>query len=285
MNNLIDFIKKYLHVMTFIFLQVIAIVLIYNSMNYPRFVIASYTQVLTAPINGFCNKVIRHFNLSAENNYLVEQNVQLMRNQNSSFLVSEDTIMTKIDTIVDSLSRVKKCERMYDYFSANVIYNTIHKKNNYLMIDKGLEDGVTYDMAVLSSQGVVGVVTNVSQHFATITSILHPDSRISAKVVPANQLGTVVWRFGQSQYAYLEDVTENSNINEGDSVVTSGYSNIFPSNVLIGVICEKTKRSSNPFLTLKVKLATDFNHINSVYLVKNLYRSELDTLKSKMIDE
>lgn len=271
--------------MTFIVLQVIAIVLIYNTMNYPRFVIARYTQVVTAPVNRMCNNVIQHFNFKSENADLVRQNVELMRNQQSSFLVSDDALFTHMDTIVDTVAHTKKCERMYDYFSANVIYNTIHKKHNYLMIDKGTADGVTYDMAVMSANGVVGVVTNVSSHFATITSVLHPESRISAKVIPANQLGTIVWRHGQAQYAYLEDVTENSNINIGDSVVTSGYSNIFPSNVLVGTICEKTKQSSNPFLTLKIKLATDFNHINSVYLVKNLYKSELDTLKSKMIDE
>jgi len=131
----------------------------------------------------------------------------------------------------------------------------------------------------------VGVVSDVSKHFATIISLLHPDCQISAKVHPANQLGTITWRYGDPQSVYLEDIPEHLNINEGDSVLTSGYSNIFPSGILIGTISEKSKNPTANFLTLKVALATDFNHINTVFVVRNLYREELETLKSNMKED
>lgn len=285
MNNLIDFIKKFLHGITFVILMVLSIVLIYNSMNYPRFVIASYTQTLTAPVNAMSQRVIRHFSLDAENHYLVEQNMQLLRATPENFVQVEDSLCVKMDTLVDTLKRKVQTRRVYDYFSAKVVYNTLHKKHNYLIIDKGSKDGVTYDMAVLSATGVVGVVTNVSPHFATVTSLLHPESRISAKVMPSNHLGTIVWYFDQPNYLFLEDVTENTNINVGDSVFTSGYSNIFPANILVGTISAKSKQETNPFLTLRVEPSTDFGPLNIVYVVQNLYKAELDTLKSKMIHE
>jgi len=284
MGNIIQFFKQYFHVVAFIFLQVIALILIYNTKVYPRFAISSATQTFTAPINRMCYGVIRYFNLNSENKYLVEQNLHLLRNLQSNFLISSDSVSSVEGYVTDSLHRTKKV-RLYDYISANVIYNTIHKQNNYLMIDKGSEDGIEYDMAVISAQGTVGVVSDVSAHFATVISMLNPDSKISAKVEPANQLGTIAWHFNDPTIAYLEDMPEYLNINVGDSVFTSGYSNIFPSHILIGKIVEKVKEPTNSFLTLKVQLATDFNHINSVFVVRNLYREELDTLKTNMKNE
>ncbi|MDD4395667.1 MAG: rod shape-determining protein MreC [Bacteroidales bacterium] len=284
MNNLIEFFKRYFHLMLFVFLQIIAIVMIYNTLNYPRFAISTMTQSFTAPINEMCNNVIRYFNLSDENEYLVQQNLNLVRQQKANLLFHEDTIVTAELVVTDSLNH-RTCTRLYDYSYANVVYNTVHKRNNYLMIDKGAKDGMTYDMAVISAQGVVGVISDVSSHFSTVISVLNPDSRISAKVVPANQLGTIVWKYGDPSIVYLEDIPEYMNINVGDSVVTSGYSNIFPSDVLIGTICEKAKAQTNSFLTLKVKLATNFNHINTVYVIENIYKNELDSLKNRMKNE
>lgn len=284
MNNLLVFLKRYFHVLTFVVLQVLCMVMISRTMNYPGFALARATKVLTMPINRMCYSVIRHFNYSKENQYLTEQNLALLNAQEGNFLVSSDSVTPVEGNYTDSLGRTKRV-RLYEYTSANVIYNTIHKKNNYLMIDKGSDDGIEPDMSVLSAEGVVGVVSEVSRHFATVISLLHPDCQISAKVQPANQLGTITWRYGDPQSVYLEDIPEHLNINEGDSVLTSGYSNIFPSGIMVGTVSEKSKNPTASFLTLKVKLATDFNHINTVYVVRNLYREELETLKSNMKED
>ena len=284
MNNLLVFLKRYFHVLTFVVLQVLCLVMISRTMNYPGFAIARATKVLTMPINWMCYSFIRHFNYSKENQYLTEQNLMLLNAQEGNFLVSSDSVTPVEGNYTDSLGRTKRV-RLYEYTSANIIYNTIHKKNNYLIIDKGAEDGIEPDMSVLSAEGVVGVVSEVSRHFATVISLLHPDCQISAKVHPANQLGTITWRYGDPQSVYLEDIPEHLNINEGDSVLTSGYSNIFPSGILVGTVSEKSKDPTASFLTLKVKLATDFNHINTVFVVRNLYREELETLKSNMKED
>ena len=284
MNNLLVFLKRYFHVLTFVGLQILCMVMIARTMNYPGFAIARATKVLTTPINRMCYSVIRHFNYSKENQYLTEQNLALLNAQEGNFLVSSDSVTPVQGNYTDSLGRTKRV-RLYEYTSANVIYNTIHKKNNYLMIDKGSDDGIEPDMSVLSAEGVVGVVSEVSRHFATVISLLHPDCQISAKVQPANQLGTITWRYCDPQSVYLEDIPEHLNINEGDSVLTSGYSNIFPSGIMVGTVSEKSKKPTASFLTLKVKLATDFNHINTVYVVRNLYREELETLKSNMKED
>lgn len=285
MGNLIAFLRRYFHVLLFVFLQVLAIVMLYHSMNYPRFAIARATQFISGPINNVSYNIIRHFNLSAENDALVDQNIALLRDMPYNFLVSSDSVTTVTRATEDTVTHKTTERRIYDYSTANVVYNTIHRKCNYLMIDKGGEDGVASDMAVLSPLGVVGLVTDVSAHFSLVRPIIHPNTKISAKVLPANQIGSIVWEYGDPSIVTLKDIPEHMNINVGDSVCTSGYSDIFPSGIPIGVICEKSKSSGSSFLSLKVRLSTDFNRINTVYLVRNLYKDEIDELKAKMEEE
>ena len=84
---------------------------------------------------------------------------------------------------------------------------------------------------------------------------------------------------------YLVDIPQHLTVNIGDSVFTSGYSNVFPANILIGTVAKKMDNAKNTFLTIKVKFATNFNNINSVYLVKNLYKAEIDSLKKNFKNE
>ncbi len=280
MNNLVEFIKKYFHYLLFIILQITSIILIYNNINYPRFVIAKISKTITTPFNSGWNNLTRHLNLNKENEYLMQQNIKLMRETKNNFIFQQDSLFT-----VDSINDRSKKIRLYDYTYANVIYNTTNKKHNYLILDKGSNDGITIDMAVLSAQGVVGVVNDVSTNFCTVMSLLHPDTRISAKVMPINQIGTVIWEENNPEYAYLNDIPQHLKVNVGDSVFTSGFSNVFPENILIGIVKEKNSNPKNSFLSIKIKLATKFNNINRVYLVTNLYKQELDSLKSNLKNE
>lgn len=284
MNTLREFFNKFFHVIVFVVLLVTSIVLIYNSMNYQRFVLATTTQSITGPINKSWSKLLRHFQFSEENENLMQQNLQLLREKENLFIYSEDSLYSH--SVSDTNKYGNKVEkRMYDYFTAHVIYNTTNKKHNYIIIDKGLKDGVTTDMAVLSAQGVVGVVNDVSENFSSIIPLLNPNSRISAKIMPINQIGTVVWEDNDPELGYLVDIPQHLTVNIGDSVFTSGYSNVFPANILIGTVVNKYDNAKNTFLTIKVRFSTNFNNINSVYLVKNLYKSELDSLKKNFKNE
>jgi rod shape-determining protein MreC len=284
MNTLREFLKKYFHVVVLLILMVTSIVMIYNSMNYQRFVLSTSMQSITGPIQKKWNKVIRHFQLAEENEYLVNQNLQFLRKNENVFIFNNDTIYTKTtqDTNIYGKMVVK---RMYDYMSANVIYLTTKNTHNMIIIDKGSKNGITNDMAVLSPQGVVGVVKDVSDHFSSIIPLLNPNSRISAKIMPINQIGTVVWEDNDPEMGFLIDIPQHLTVNIGDSIFTSGFSNVFPANILIGTVVKKMDNAKNTFLTIKVKFATNFNHLNTVYLVSNMYKSEIDSLKKNFKNE
>lgn len=174
---------------------------------------------------------------------------------------------------------------MYDLSTAHVIFNTINKTHNYIILDKGKKDGVVPDMAVLSPNGVAGVVSDVSDHFSTVMSVLNPDFRVSARIIPINQIGTVVWVDDDPTIAQVVDIPQHLMVAVGDSVVTSGYSDVFPKDLMIGTVIEKYDNPNNTFLTIKIRLSTDFRNLHSVYLISNLYKPELDSLKSKFKNE
>jgi len=254
-------------------------VIVYHHNNYQHFVLSSTMQKITGPVQNFTNQFYKHFHYSKENAELIKQNIALLKEKESMFISSGDSSHTVFS------GEGKKKRRMYDVSSAQVVFNTINKTYNYIIIDKGKKDGVMPDMAVLSPNGVAGVVSDVSNNFSTVISLLNPNFRVSAKIVPINQIGAVVWLDYDPTIAQVIDIPQHLMVSIGDSVVTSGYSDVFPKDLLIGTVIEKYDNPNNTFLTIKIRLATDFRNLHNVYLISNLYKPELDSLKSKFKNE
>ncbi len=282
MNNLIEFFKKNFHYFLLAILLVLSFVMMGKSMAYSKYKFAKISQNTIGPIQKNWAEMIHRFSLGKENDDLTQQNIALMREHENMFINKKDTTMSMMSK-TDSLH--PRSYRMYDYTYAHVIYKTTDQAFNYIIIDKGSEDGISRDMAVTCPKGVVGVVSDVSDHFSSIIPILHPDSRISATVAPINQVGTVVWEGTNPQVAYLENIPQHLEINIGDSVLTSGFSNIFPKGLLIGTVKDVSVGKNASFLTIKVKLAANFNKLNTVYLIENMFKSEIDSLKANFKNE
>ena len=281
MNNLSEFLKRNFHIFLFVILQIVCIIMISKSMKYTSFALDRVCQTIVSPINEAWYNVIRHFAFKAENEQLVQQNISLLNERDNVYTFKDDSVYTAVET--DTNGRVKM--RLYEYSYANIIYKSTDKTHNYIVIDKGNADGITNDMAVLSANGVCGVVNEVTEHFASIISLLHPDARISAKLLPSNQIGTVLWDGISPRYAQLYDIPQHVPVSVGDSIVTSGFSNIFPKDILVGVVSDVNETGHSSFLQIKIRLATDFNNVNTVYLIRNLYASEIDELKDNFKDE
>ncbi len=282
MNNLIEFFKRAFHIIVLAVLLILSVVMMGKSLAFNDYRLSRAVQSIVGPIQKSGRSMIHRFHLGPENEALVQQNIELLRERENMFLVKEDTTLTEMST-PDSTNT--KRVRLYDYTYAHVIFRTTDRAFNYMIVDKGSDDGISRDMAVLSPQGVAGVVTDVSPNFATVRPILHPESRISAVVTPANQNGTVIWEGNDPRVAYLEAIPQHSEINIGDSVFTNGFSNIFPKGLFIGTVKEVQVGNNASFLTIKIKLATKYTDLYTVYLVENLFKSEIDSLKANFKDE
>jgi rod shape-determining protein MreC len=169
----------------------------------------------------------------------------------------------------------------YTYTSAKVVNNSTNRRDNYLTLDKGSKQGIRNNMAVISSTGVVGVVKDVSDNFCTVISLLHSDLTISSKLKKDGSFGPLNWDGVNFSVATLSDIPTHVRLKEGDTVVTSQYSKMFPENIMIGTVQSYYTEPMKPFYTVKVNLSTDFKKLTYVYIVQNKLREEQEALEKK----
>jgi rod shape-determining protein MreC len=134
--------------------------------------------------------------------------------------------------------------------------------------------GVKKDMGVISASGIVGSVINTSDNYAVVMSLLHRQSRVSARIKKTGELGIVQWDGESPLYVKMTNVPKSVNINLGDTIVTSQYSYLFPKGILVGTVSEVVNDKASNFYTLKLKPATDFFKLEYVMVVENLQKEE-----------
>ena len=187
----------------------------------------------------------------------------------SSYISYSDSVFQVNDTVY---------KQRYSYTDAQVIKNSYNQAKNYMMINKGSAQGVKVDMAVISPKGIVGVVVNCTKNFSTIMPVLHSDSRHSVKLKRTNSTGSLIWEGGDYRYATLIDIPTPSPLYKNDTIVTSGLANDFPEGIAVGYIEDFTSVQGSGFYNIRIRLATDFNNLNHVYVVDNHFKAEQDSL-------
>jgi rod shape-determining protein MreC len=216
------------------------------------------------------NTVVEYFSLGKTNKMLAEENARLRALLKESYLARNMDAYTVNDTLY---------EQQYRYIAAKVVSNSVNKRNNYLILNKGTRQGITREMAVITPEGIVGIVKEASGDFCSVLSVLNSQTHISAKIRKYNQNGTVVWDGPDQHYGTLKDIPGHVRIKIGDTVVTSGYSYIFPEGIVIGTIDDYKLIEGNNFYRIRVRFSVDYNRLSYVEVVTNLFKGEFDQIK------
>lgn len=269
MQKLGEFIKRYSHTLVFILLEIIATLLIVQNSIYQRSRIVRVGNRVAGTWHKGVSAMTGYFGLKAENEYLAAENADLRAQLASSYISYSDSVFQVNDTVY---------KQRYSYTDAQVIKNSYNQTKNYMMINKGASQGVHVDMAVISPQGIVGVVVNTTKNFATIMPVLHSDSRHSVKLKRTNSTGSLIWEGGDYRYATLVDIPTTYPLYKNDTIVTSGLANDFPEGIAVGYIEDFTSVQGSGFYNIRIRLATDFNNLNHVYIVDNHFKAEQDSL-------
>jgi len=272
MRNLATFIWKNNYFFLFGILQLFSLWLVVDNSIFQRSAIITSTNAVSGSFLSVYNGIDQYFYLKYNNIELAKENALLLSESKNSFLITDKTEFTSNDSLY---------RHQFTYYDAKIISNSIKKQNNYLILDKGSKMGIQKEMAVVSPAGIVGIVKDVSPNFCSVISLLHQDTRVNAKIKRTGFIGTVLWDGMDYRYAKLIDIPYHLNVRYGDTVVTSGYSTIFPEGIMIGVVTIVKPNKNDNFYNISVKLATDFNRIDQVYIIKNHFKSELDTLTSR----
>lgn len=287
MRNLIIFFRRYFNFFLFLLLEVICIVLVFRNNDLQKSAYLNSANSLSARLYEEYNNVEYYFHLKATNDSLVRENARLHNMLRTSFdSVTLDNIV-KTDTIrhysTDTTRKVIGTEvRRYFYKEAKVVNNSVNNPINYITIRRGSDNGIRPNMGVVGPSGLVGVVRSVNKDYAVVLSLLSKGKSFgfSARLSYSKEMGTVRWYGGEAGYAVMEDVPKSVKLIRGDTVVTSGYSALFPENIPIGYVESYTlaDKSSTAY-TIRIKLATNFYNLQYVYVVDNLLKEEQQSLE------
>ena len=269
MYNLRRFILKHHFVILFILLEVISILLLANSQRYHRNRMVNTTNDVVGKIYEWSSEVGNYFRLNTANEQLAEENAMLRQRL---------SVVYDIDT---STYDISEGDTLYKYIPAQVVNNSTNQANNYIIINKGKIDGIERDMSVISTDGIVGVVTDVSRHYASVMSLLHSKSVVGVRIKQSQELASLKWGTNNYRYGMVEDIPTHILLQQGDTILTSSHSFIFPADLMVGTVEEFYPTAVDALNRAKIRFATDFATLRHVYVIKDLHKPELDSLKAK----
>jgi rod shape-determining protein MreC len=279
MRNIFLFIARFSNLFFFLLLQAVALTMLFR---YNKFHEAAYMNVAneaTGKVFLRYNGIQTYFSLKKENEKLREQNARLLNLMKVDFSAPDSTVQLVTDTIrVDSVEQYRK----FLFLPAKVIGNSVDAQNNYLTLHRGYNQGVNVNMAVVGPEGVIGKVINVSPNMSVVMSLLHRKNSVVALLKKGSGFGEVIWDGLDPRYVTLTKIPRTIKVSKGDTVITSPYSDIFPAGQVVGYVEEVAEEKSTSAYTLKVRTATNFYSIQHAYIVKNLQKSEMDSLLSKV---
>ena len=280
MHNLIAFLIKNVSWFLFILLEVVSFLFVFSDNSYQRSVFFNSSNEVVGRVYSVSGRVSSYFGLKSNNEELLLQNAILQAQlfELESYIHTIESDSLKI--VVNFPDKEKSGADAYNI--AYVVNNSTSLVENYIVIDKGLNDGIEEEMGVISKDGIVGFVRSVSPNYSLVQSVLNPKTQLSCKIKRSNISTTLIWDAKDSRYADLKDFPRYERFEPGDTVITSGISRFFSEGFIVGTIENQKSQKDDNFVTLRVKLATDFAALKNVLVIKNYHREELIDLRKEV---
>lgn len=266
MHDFIERITAYLHWALFLLMEVFSGFLLFQYNHYQGSVWFTQANIVVAQVHEWEAKALAYLRMPAENaalvrrNIILQHNLDVLRHQS----VPESKVLEEGD---------------FTLIPAQIIDNSVRKRDNMIVINAGSSDGVEPEMGVVSGTGVVGIVSAVTQHHALVMSILNSNSSISCRLRGTEYFGYLKWKGGRPLRACMDDVPRHARIKKGDIVETSGFSNVFPAGIFLGKVAEVKNSSDGLAYELEILLSTDLSNLRHVNVISNSIKAELDSLR------
>lgn len=258
MQSLLAFLSKYNHWLLFVFLEVVSMVLLFRFNSYQGSVYFTAANAVSGQVLEWNSGVEKFLYQSKLNEQLTKRNVQLeLQNRQLMAMLNKREAPIPKDVVG------------YKVISAKVVSNSLGKRDNFIVIDKGSADGVRRDMGVTSGTGIVGTVYLTSAHHSLVIPVLNSRSNISVAISKRGYFGYLQWNGGDSRTADVNDVPRHAHFRLYDKVVTSGYSSIFPPGLMVGKVLHVYNSDDGMSYRLKVQLSTDFGRLRDVCVIDN----------------
>lgn len=272
MRNLLNFLLRYNYWIVFLLLEAVCFVLLFRFNRYQQSVFFTSAGTVSGTVYRLTAGVTSYFHLKAENDDLLARNLWLEH--------KVAALEEMLDVEGDSAWTRAALPGIDTVFGAHVIKNSLTLPDNYITLNKGEADGIRPEMGVVGPNGVVGIVYKTSARYALVMSLLNSKSNLSCRIVGSHYFGYLKWTGGDSQVAYLRDLPRHAEFSIGDTVVTSGYSAVFPEGLMVGVIDSMSDSHDGLSYLLKIRLATDFGRLNNVRVLSRERQDEQHMLEN-----
>lgn len=276
MRNLIAFLRRFRVFLVFVVLQLLALGSYFSLMTFPRTKFFNTSNRVTASLLSAEREVSKYFYLDEANRKLMDENAELSKKIPENYI----SVDPKVSIIKDTIH-----ELSFERIPATVINSSYSHKNNYFTINAGTEKGVKKKMGVISPEGVVGIVYDVSSHYAVVKSILTTSINISAYIQGANAHGLIKYLETDPRRVSLTGISNDIKISKGATVRARGSAGYFPHGAMIGKVEDLEPIEGEPRWDITVRLNQDMRKLRYVYVVKNIYQEELDSLQEDLVVE
>ena len=299
MRNLFLFLFRFRGALVFGLLEIASLYLFVTNNSYQRAAFFNSANAYAGVVLARRTQISDYFHLAEMNQQLAAENAGLRQQ-----LYPADSANREADSVAippartDSLHRVRYLkpaarpdtlllaqqrlaarDPSYPLIPARVINNALYNVDNFLTLNVGSANGVKPGLGVVAAGGVVGRVKVVSEHYATVTSLLHSKTSIASKIKRDGTFGTIKWLGDDPTHAMLDNVLRETKLVKGDTIVTSGYNAVFPEGVFIGTVDGFVKEPDKNFWTIRVRLGINFANLTYVYVVTSRPKVERDTLE------
>lgn len=271
MRDLFRFLYGARNTLLFLALMLVSMTLLHSGNAYHRGQAISSSNALIGTIYGWWSAVTEYTNLKEVNRSLAEENASWRNRHPDAYAPVAEMFVTIADSIHS---------QRYEYLTARVVNSTWHKQRNFLTLDKGATAGLHGDMGVIGPDGIVGVVREVSPHFASVISVLSPDIKTSVRLRRTRHFGLLYWDTSDPRTASVIDIAKHARVAVGDTVETRGGDGIFPAGVPVGVVVRLEAEPGSNYHDITIRLTEDMTRSGHVYVVKDLMRMERDSLQN-----
>jgi len=273
MRNLIAFFRRFRIFLYFALLQGIALSTYFTYLSFPRSQYLTTASAVSGQLLTYRNNVTKHFQLPYNNRKLQYENIQLRQRLPESFIKVQGALF-KID---DTLQH-----QQYEYIPAVVINSTVNKRNNYFTLSSGKSSGIYRGMGVFSNKGIVGIIHNVSDHYAVVKSVLTEDINIDVMVEKNGIFGLLKWNGKNPKIGTISSISNDLTLKKWSKIVTRGGSGIFPRGLPVGKIKSLKTVEGKPLWDVEIYYSEDYRKIQNVYVIKNLMLHEQKELEKKI---
>ncbi|HEX4886839.1 MAG TPA: rod shape-determining protein MreC [Luteibaculaceae bacterium] len=274
MKNFFEFLGRYNKEIVAILLQALCLTFFFMSNSFQRSVLISSSNKVVGSVYEEKANLTRYFGLLEQNEQLAQENAILRSKLKDAYFLQ----IKKQFSVGDTTAL-----QQYTYTTAQAINATTNLQTNYITLNKGRKQGINKDMGVISPEGLVGVVVNVSDNFSTVLPIINTRFTASVEVKRTKNFGLLKWDGVNAQHAKIEDIANHARLVKGDTVISRASSAIYPTGIMVGIIDRIEQPEGSNYLDLRVKLAVDFSKITTVYVIQNLLKREQVKLEEETI--